>query len=155
MNCHDGLWISMSEHIPPSARSAFQTFVPLDTRWMDNDVYGHVNNVAYYSFFDTAVNRLLVEAGVLDPVANDIVGLVVATSCTYHASIAFPDRIEVGVRVARIGRSSVRYHLAVFRAGAETAAADGAFTHVYVARATQTPVPIPERVRLILEGLSG
>ena len=118
---------------------------------MDNDVYGHVNNVTYYSFFDTAVNGLLIEAGALDIAASDIVGLVVATRCDFFASVKFPDAIEVGVRVVEIGRSSVRYALAVFRAGAQEAAAQGEFTHVYVARATQRPVEIPAPTRAFLE----
>ena len=111
-------------------RGDFACFVPITTRWMDNDVYGHVNHVVYYSFFDTAVNRLLVEAGVLDIAGSEAVGLVVQTSCTFFESIAFPGAIEVGVRVERIGRTSVTYALAVFAAGQEGAAALGAFTHV-------------------------
>ena len=135
------------------ARLDYERFVPISTRWMDNDVYGHVNNVVYYSFFDTAVNRLLIEAGVLDISGSEAVGLVVQTSCTYFESIAFPDAVEVGVRVERIGRSSVAYQLAVFCAGQDTAAALGAFTHVYVARSDQRPVPVPENVRAVLEAL--
>ena len=133
-------------------RGDFACFVPITTRWMDNDVYGHVNNVVYYSFFDTAVNRLLVEAGVLDIAGSEAVGLVVQTSCTFFESIAFPGAIEVGVRVERIGRTSVTYALAVFAAGQEGAAALGAFTHVYVARADQRPVPISDRLRHVLAG---
>ncbi len=134
-------------------RHAYPVFVPLATRWMDNDVYGHVNNVVYYSYFDTAVNGLLIEAGVLDPARSDVVGLVVETRCTYFESVAFPDRLEIGVRVERVGRSSVQYDIAVFREGATLAAARGAFTHVYVDRASQTPVPIPEATRAVLERL--
>lgn len=134
-------------------RTCFAAFVPIATRWMDNDVYGHVNNVVYYSFFDTAVNGLLIEAGVLEPSRSEIVGLVVETRCTYFESVAFPDRLEIGVSVAHVGRSSVRYDLAVFQEGAALAAARGAFTHVYVDRATQKPVPIPEKVRAVFEKL--
>ena len=133
-------------------RGDFARFVPITTRWMDNDVYGHVNNVVYYSFFDTAVNTLLVEAGVLDIAGSDVVGLVVQTSCTFFESIAFPGAIEVGVRVERIGRTSVTYALGVFRAGHEAAAALGSFTHVYVTRADQRPVPISDRLRHVLAG---
>ena len=140
-------------------RSHFPAFVPVTTRWHDNDVYGHVNNVVYYAFFDTAVNRLLVDAGVLDPATSTVVGLVVQTRCTYFASIAFPDAIEVGVRVAHLGTSSVRYDLGVFRQGEgrgeETCRALGEFTHVYVDRATQKPVPIPEAFRAVLVNLGG
>jgi acyl-CoA thioester hydrolase len=137
----------------PLRRDAFARFVPIATRWSDNDVYGHVNNVAYYSFFDTAVNALLVEAGLLDPAASPVVGLVVDSNCSFFASLAFPDPIEVGVTVEEIGRSSVRYLLAVFQAGAEQAAAQGRYTHVYVERATQKSTPIPEGHRRLMESL--
>lgn len=144
----------MGDKPAPLPRSHFFTFVPMTTRWHDNDVYGHVNNVIYYAFFDTAVNRLLVEAGILDPVANATVGLVVETRCTYFASIAFPDEIEVGVRVAHLGRSSVRYDLGVFRKGEAQTCALGEFTHVYVDRASQKSVPIPDTVRVVLVALA-
>ena len=137
----------------PLGRGAFARFVPIATRWSDNDVYGHVNNVAYYSFFDTAVNALLVEAGLLDPAKSAIVGLVVESNCSFFQSLAFPDPIEVGVTVEELGRSSVRYLLAVFKAGAEAAAAQGRYTHVYVERASQKPIPIPEGHRRLMEGL--
>ena len=138
---------------PRSSRDDYRAFVAISTRWMDNDVFGHVNNVVYYSFFDTAVNRLLVEGGVLDIAVSETVGLVVATSCTFFESVAFPDAIEVGVRVEKIGRSSVTYQLGVFRAGSALAAAQGSFTHVYVTRADQRPTPVPGPVRSLLEGL--
>lgn len=143
----------MAERTKQSTREDYARFVPVTTRWMDNDVYGHVNNVVYYSFFDTAVNGILVEAGVLDPKASDTVGLVVSTRCDYFASVAFPDEIEVGVAVAATGRSSVTYRLGVFRAGESRAAARGEFVHVYVDRATRRPVEIPAPVRAVLEGL--
>jgi acyl-CoA thioester hydrolase len=139
----------------PRPRSHFRAFVPATTRWHDNDVYGHVNNVVYYAFFDTAVNQLLVEACVLDPATSTMVGLVVETRCTYFASIAFPDAIEIGVRVAHLGRSSVRYDLGVFRRGEENTCALGEFTHVYVDRTTQKPISIPDNVRAVLATLSG
>src|SRR5579883_1194385 len=137
----------------PLRRDAFARFVPIATRWSDNDVYGHINNVAYYSFFDTAVNALLIEAGLLDPAASPVVGLVVDSNCAFFSSLAFPDPIEVGVTVEEIGRSSVRYLLAVFKAGAEKAAAQGRYTHVYVERASQKPTPIPDRYRRLMESL--
>ena len=134
-------------------RRDFRAFIPIATRWGDNDVYGHVNNVVYYAFFDTAVNRLLVEGGALDVATSDTVGLVVSNSCTFFESVAFPETIEVGLRVERLGRSSVTYQLGVFRAGADETAAQGRFVHVYVTRADQRPVAIPEAVIRVLEGL--
>lgn len=136
-------------------RNRFPALVPITTRWHDNDVYGHVNNVVYYAFFDTAVNRLLMDAGVLDPATSQTVGLVVETRCTYFASIAFPEAVEVGVRVAHLGRTSVTYELGIFAGGGDETRALGAFTHVYVDRATQKPVPIPDAVRAVLAGLAG
>lgn len=131
-------------------RSGYSRFAELPTRWEDNDVYGHVNNVVYYSFFDTAVNRYLIEAGVLDIEAGTVIGLVVETQCRYHAPLAFPDILEVGIRVARIGTSSVRYEVGVFRKGEDFAAADGHFVHVYVDRVARRPVPLPEAFRAAL-----
>ena len=145
---------TVEERIERPGRDMFPAFVLISTRWMDNDVYGHVNNVVYYSYFDTAVNGLLIEAGVLEPARSETVGLVVDTRCSYFESVAFPDRLEVGVRVVKIGRSSVRYDVAVFRAGASFAAARGSFTHVYVDRKTQKPVPVPERVCAVLRPLA-
>lgn len=135
-------------------RSAYRRFATIQTRWEDNDVYGHVNNVVYYSFFDTAVNRYLIEAGALDIEAGAVIGLVVETQCRYHAPLAFPDILDVGIRVARVGTSSVRYEVAVFRQGGEeAAAADGHFVHVYVDRATRRPVPLPEALRAALDAI--
>jgi acyl-CoA thioester hydrolase len=145
--------MSDGERPARSSRGDYVRFVPISTRWMDNDVYGHVNNVVYYSFFDTAVNQILVETGVLDPATSETIGLVVETRCNYFASIAFPARIEVGLRVTKIGRSSVRYAVAIFSEGEDLASAQGSFTHVYVARATQKPVSIPERVLAVLRSL--
>jgi acyl-CoA thioester hydrolase len=132
------------------ARAAFRRFQAITTRWHDNDVFGHVNNVVYYAFFDTAVNRFLVDRGLLDVKTSTVVGLVVETRCTYFESIAYPDDVEVGLAAEHLGRSSVRYRLGVFRAGAPLAAAQGRFTHVYVDRATQKPVPMPDAVRQAL-----
>ncbi len=132
-------------------RDAYRWFLPITTRWMDNDRYGHINNVVYYSFFDTAVNRLLMEQGLLDLDAGELIGLVVETQCRFHASIAFPEEIAAGVRVARIGNSSVRYELALFGATQPEAVADGHFVHVYVDRVTRRPVTLPDRWRRRLE----
>ncbi|WP_430913657.1 acyl-CoA thioesterase [Methylobacterium sp. sgz302541] len=134
-------------------RSQYPRLVPLTTRWGDNDVYGHVNNVVYYAFFDTAVNGLLVEAGVLDIAAGPVIGLVVESGCRYFSAIAFPERVTAGVRVARLGRSSVRYEIGLFRADDAEAAAQGHFVHVYVDRGTRRPVPLPEPLRGFLGGL--
>jgi len=136
---------------PPAARGDFAHFAALPTRWMDNDVYGHVNNVVYYSFFDTAVNRFLVERGVLDIEHGATIGLVVETGCRYHRPLAFPDTVEVGIRVAHLGTSSVRYELGIFRQGDDSAAADGHFVHVYVDRETRAPVALPAALRGVLE----
>ncbi|WP_227496382.1 acyl-CoA thioesterase [Massilia litorea] len=135
-------------------RSAFPHLLALPTRWMDNDSYGHVNNVNYYSFFDTAVNRYLIDRGVLDIHSDDIVGFVVETSCSYFSSISFPDLIHVGVRVAKLGNSSVRYELALFRNDEALPSAAGHFVHVYVDRRSNQSVPIPPRVREVLASLA-
>ncbi|MDT8346022.1 MAG: thioesterase family protein [Thermohalobaculum sp.] len=137
----------------PPGREAFRVFRPITTRWSDNDVYGHINNVRYYSFFDTAVNGHLIEAGALDIHAGRVIGLVVETRCSYFAPLAFPEPIEAGIRVDRLGRSSVTYGLGIFRAGAAEAAAAGAFTHVHVDRATRRPVDLPHRLREVLAAL--
>ncbi|RZL39015.1 MAG: acyl-CoA thioesterase [Rubrivivax sp.] len=124
----------------PDARGDYARFVPLTTRWMDNDVYGHLNNVVYYSLFDTAVNSLLIENGALDIHGGEVIGLVVETHCNFFESLAFPQRIDAGVRVAHQGRSSVRYEIGLFAAGADLCAARGHFVHVYVERASRRPV---------------
>jgi len=135
-------------------REAYAHFTRLETRWHDNDVYGHVNNVIYYSFFDTAVNGHLVRAGVLDIHASPVVGLVVETHCEYFKPIAFPDVVHAGIRVAKLGTSSVRYEIGLFANEDETAAASGHFVHVYVDRATGRPTAIPERTREVLSQLT-
>ena len=142
-----------AERDGPPGRAGFARFVPLATRWADNDAYGHLNNVVYYALFDSAVNALLIEAGLLDPMTSPIIGLVVETNCRYYASLSYPEPTEVGVAVEHLGRSSVRYHLAVFKAGAPEAAAAGRFTHVYVERSSNRPVPIPEGHRRLMEKL--
>ncbi len=136
---------------PPPTRADFAVFVPLTTRWKDNDPYGHLNNVVYYELFDAAVNQLLIERGLLDPANSAVIGLVVESRCRFLASLAFPDAIEVGLAVEAIGRSSVHYRLAVFKAAASTAAAEGRYTHVYVERASGRPVAIPEAHRTAME----
>ena len=138
---------------PSETRAGYARFVEITTRWMDNDVYGHLNNVVYYSFFDTAVNGILVEAGVLDVAKGPVIGLVVEPGCRYASPIAFPDRVAAGVRVARLGTSSVRYEVGLFRNDDDQASAQGHFVHVYVDRATQRPVPLPPALRSLLEAL--
>jgi acyl-CoA thioester hydrolase len=135
-------------------RDTFRVFWAITTRWADNDVFGHVNNVVYYAWFDTAVNGWLIEQGLLHPTDSPLIGLVVRTECDYAESIAFPDRIEIGLAVARIGTSSVTYGLGVFREGAPLAAAQGLFSHVYVDRISRRPVPLPPDMRQALMGIS-
>lgn len=147
----------MSDTPPPRAqplpRSHFARFQTIATRWSDNDVYGHMNNVVHYSLFDTAVNRTLIEAGVLDIHGGGIIGLVVHTQCHYFDSIAFPQTVQAGLTVAHLGRSSVRYELGVFADDAPWSAAVGEFTHVYVDRASRRPVDLPPDWRAFLEPL--
>jgi acyl-CoA thioester hydrolase len=149
---HNG---SMSSPEPsrrgPEPRVAYAAFRPITTRWMDNDVYGHVNNVVYYSFFDTAVNGLLMDAGVLDIHRGEVIGLVVETQCNYFAPIAFPQAVSAGVRVAQLGRSSVRYEIALYTGDAPDSAAAGHFIHVYVDRATRRPVSLPGPLKAVLQ----
>ena len=139
--------------IDPEPRSAYAHFTPISTRWMDNDVYGHVNNVSYYSYFDTAVNGYLIEAGVLDFHAGEVIGLVVETHCNYFAPLAFPRPVHAGIRVAHIGRSSVRYEIGLFDDEDPVTAAAGHFVHVYVDRETRRPVALPERFLAALQPL--
>ncbi|WP_018433484.1 acyl-CoA thioesterase [Paraburkholderia atlantica] len=137
----------------PAGRAAYPHFLSITTRWMDNDVYGHVNNVVYYSYFDTVVNEYLIRAGVLDFEHGATIGLVVETQCNYFAPLVFPDRIDAGLRVARLGTSSVRYEVGLFRDGDAAPAAQGRFVHVYVDRATRRPVNLPAELRAALEPL--
>ena len=144
----------MSEVRPaPEARAAYRAFRSISTRWMDNDVYGHVNNVVYYSWFDTAVNAHLIEQGALDIHQGDTVGLVIETQCNYFEPIAFPQAVDAGIRVAHTGKSSVRYEVGLFIAGAPLTAARGHFVHVYVDRASRRPVLLPEKLKAVLETL--
>ena len=144
----------MSERAPADRRAAYPYFTRITTRWLDNDAYAHINNVVYYSFFDTAVNELLVRGGALDIRRGPVIGFVVETGCRFFAPLAFPDRIDAGVRVARIGTSSVRYEIGIFRDDNETAAAQGYFVHVYVDRASNRPAPaLPQALREVLQPL--
>jgi len=138
----------------PSALEQFPYHHAITTRWRDNDVYGHVNNVVYYSWFDTAVNGYLLEKGVLDFINGGTVGLVVETQCNYFAPVAFPDSIKAGVTVTRIGNSSVRYEVGIFRNEETTASAQGHFIHVYVDAVTRRPVTLPDDLRAVLEAIS-
>ncbi|MEY4139232.1 MAG: hypothetical protein RLZZ371_1414 [Pseudomonadota bacterium] len=137
----------------PEPRSAYKVFRPISTRWMDNDAYGHVNNVIYYSWFDTAVNAHLIEQGVLDIEHGQTIGLVIETQCNYFEPLAFPQTVEAGIRVARLGNSSVRYEVGLFAQGASLTAAKGHFIHVYVDRHTRRPTPLPEHLKAVLEKL--
>jgi acyl-CoA thioester hydrolase len=133
-----------------STRDDYRVFRSMPTRWADNDIYGHVNNVVYYEWFDTAVNGWLIDKGALDVAASEIVGLVVETGCRYFESIRFPDPVEIGLVVSKLGRSSVTYSIGVFREGGGMAIAQGHFTHVHVDRKSQRPVPIPDAARALM-----
>lgn len=137
----------------PETRDRYREFIKITTRWMDNDVYRHVNNVVYYSFFDTAVNEYMVRAGVLDIEKSRVVCLVVSTGCEYFSAISFPDAVHCGLRVAHLGRSSVRFEIGIFRNDEIRASAQGQFVHVACDRATQRPVPMPADMRAALEKL--
>ncbi len=147
----------MSEKEParpqPATRDAYKAFRTIATRWMDNDAYGHVNNVVYYSWFDTAVNAHLIEQGALDIHDSQVIGLVIETQCNYFSSLAFPQAVEAGIRVARMGQSSVRYEVGIFAAGEPSTAARGHFVHVYVDKASRRPAALPPRLRAVLEKL--
>ncbi len=135
------------------SRDDYKYFHPLETRWMDNDIYGHVNNVTYYSYFDSAANHYLIERGGLDIQNADIVGFVVASNCQYVSPISYPDRLEIGFRVNKLGNRSVEYGMAVFKSAEQTASAYGSFTHVFVQRSSNRAVPIPESIRTALEAV--
>lgn len=135
------------------ARDAYPRLRAIPTRWADNDIYGHVNNAAYYGFFDTAVNCFLIEEAGLDIHAGGVIGLVVETGCSYFAPLAYPETVEAGVRVARLGNSSVTYEIGLFRQGDSEPAAQGRFVHVYVDRGTRRPVALPTDMRAALEAI--
>ncbi|MEI6599134.1 MAG: thioesterase family protein [Comamonadaceae bacterium] len=147
--------MSENKHEKPQAtpRSAYKVFRSITTRWMDNDAYGHVNNVVYYSWFDTAVNAYLIEQGVLDIEHGQTIGLVIETRCNYFAPLAFPQTVEAGIRVAHLGYSSVRYEVGLFAQGEALSAAGGHFVHVYVNRETRRPTALPANLKTVLETL--
>lgn len=134
----------------PGRRKDYFHFSRITTRWMDNDAYGHVNNVVYYSYFDTVVNKFLIDQNVLDPIRSQVIGLVVETRCRYFQPIAFPDNVDAGLRVAKLGTTSVRYEVGLFRNDDDMAAAEGHFVHVYVDRGSNRPVAVPEATRALL-----
>lgn len=137
----------------PLNRGDYRHFLAIPTRWIDHDAYGHVNNVTYYSYFDTAVNEHLIRAGGLDLREGAAIGLVVETSCRFHRSLAFPETIDAGLRVARLGTTSVDYDIGLFRQGDDAPAASGRFVHVWVDRASLRPTPVPKRIRAALQPL--
>jgi acyl-CoA thioester hydrolase len=138
---------------PPESRARYLHFQRIPTRWMDNDVYGHVNNVVYYSYFDTVVNTYLIEKGVLDIQASPVIGLAVESLCTFKKELTYPETIDAGLRVGRLGNTSVRYEIGLFRQGEDDPAATGYFVHVYVERASRRPVSLPEPLRRALAPL--
>lgn len=135
----------------PDTRNAYRHFQAIPTRWMDNDVYGHVNNVVYYSYFDTVVNQYLIEEGALEIERSQVIGLVVETRCQYFAPVTFPDVVTAGLRVAKLGNSSVRYEIGLFRNDEDSASAQGHFIHVYVDRTARRPAALPAPMRAALE----
>lgn len=141
----------MGDRKQPAMRTDFDWFAPITTRWHDNDLYGHVNNVTYYSYFDSVANTYLIREGKLDIHHGPVIGLVVNSGCSYHAPLAFPDALEGGLRVKRLGGSSVEYGIGIFRQGETHAAADGHFVHVFVDRESRRPIPIPDTMRQALE----
>ncbi len=142
-----------NERKPVGTRADYKHFVPITTRWHDNDLYGHVNNVTYYSYFDSVANSFLIHQGGLDIHHGDIIGLVVNSGCSYHAPLAFPDQLEGGLRINRLGNSSVEYGIAIFRSDCNKAAAEGHFVHVFVDRSTRRPTTIPNNIRSAFESI--
>ena len=143
----------MADRPSRATRADYAVFTRLQTRWMDNDVYGHMNNVVHYSLFDTAVNGWLMENDLLDPKTSESYGLVVETGCRYHSELGFPGWIDAGLRVTKLGTSSIRYEIALFDEASDEAAAEGFFIHVYVSRASHRPVPIDARRRAVISKL--
>jgi len=138
---------------PSSARTSYRHFLAIATRWMDNDSYGHVNNVTYYSYFDTAVNEHLISVGGLDIGNDPVVSYVVESGCRFRKPLTFPETIDAGLRIAKLGMTSATYEIGIFRQGEDEPAATGHYVHVWVDRATQRPAPIPPRIRAVLESL--
>ena len=137
-----------------TTRSDYKRLTPIQTRWNDNDVYGHVNNVVYYAYFDTIINEVLIQDGKLDIHAGAAIGLCVESQCKYLAPAAYPDRLEGGLRIAKLGRSSIVYELGIFKEGREEPIAEGRFVHVFVDREGRRPTPLPDRLRSALEPLT-
>src|SRR3984957_15290391 len=136
---------------PPQRRAAYRHFLVVPTRWMDNDLYGHVNNVVYYSYFDTVINRYLIAEGGLDITAGEVIGVAAESPCRYRRAVPFPAGLAAGLRVGKLGRTSVRYEIGIFAPDEEEAAAEGWFVHVFVDRATRRPAALPDRLRGALE----
>lgn len=145
----------MSEKVAPPTRDIFKTFRSVPTRWRDNDVYGHVNNVVYYEYFDTAVNGFLIDTTGVDIRALPAIGVVVETGCRYFRSVSYPEVLDIGLSVTRVGDSSVQYRLGVFQASAIQAVAEGRFVHVYVDAQTRNKVPVPTMIREAVMSLLG
>ncbi|MEZ5842505.1 MAG: thioesterase family protein [Hyphomicrobiaceae bacterium] len=143
-----------NERTPPATRAAFRHFLTIPTRWGDNDLYGHVNNVVYYSYFDTIINRYLIDPGGLDIHASPVIGIAVETQCRFHRSFAYPEDVQAALAVGKLGTSSVRYEIGLFAPGEDSARAEGHFVHVFVDRATMRPVPIGDRMRTALAALA-
>jgi acyl-CoA thioester hydrolase len=138
---------------PPETRARYPHVLAIPTRWMDNDIYGHVNNVVYYSYFDTVINEYLIAEGGLDIAGGETIGLAVETMCQFKRPLAFPDVVDACLRVGKLGNSSVRYEIGLFKRGEDEAAATGHFVHVFVDRGTRRPAPIPEKMRAALARL--
>lgn len=143
----------MSRKPEPPIRDMFKVFRPVSTRWRDNDVYGHVNNVVYYEYFDSVVNGFLIEATATDIRQLPAIGLVVETGCVFFESVSFPEQLDVGLTVMHVGDSSVQYRLGVFKVGSTQAAAEGRFVHVYVDAQTRKKISIPTIIRQALTRL--
>jgi acyl-CoA thioester hydrolase len=141
------------DRAPPPVRADYPALYDIPTRWLDNDIYGHVNNVNYYSYFDTAIAQYLMSEGGLDPWRDPVVGFCVESACRFRRGIRFPDRVTAGLRVAKLGRSSVRYEIGIFRGDEDEAAADGYFVHVFVERAAERAAPVPASIRAALARL--
>jgi acyl-CoA thioester hydrolase len=141
------------DRAPPPTRADYPVLYDIPTRWLDNDIYGHVNNVNYYSYFDTAIANFLMGEGGLDPWRDEVVGFCVESACRFRRGIRFPDRVSAGLRVTKLGRSSVRYEIGIFRGDEDAAAADGHFVHVFVERAEERAAPIPPAIRAALARL--
>ena len=144
----------MASKVSPHARADYPHIVSIQTRWSDNDIFGHINNVVFYSYFDTVVNNYLIEAGGFDIQNDPVIGLAVETHCEFSNPVAYPDKLEAGLRIGHLGNSSVRFEIGIFREGEDTASAYGHFVHVFVDRESNKSVPIPDTIRAALEQLT-